>query len=70
MHSLMKQVGVHFISLLRLDILRTSTILSLLGVVDVGRRGGMSLTKQVKALVKFLSREVQIKGKQGTKFHS
>ena len=33
-----------------------------LGVVDVGRRGGMSLSKQVKALIKYLSREAQIRG--------
>ena len=32
------------------------------GVIDVGRRGGVSLSKQVKALVGFLSKEAQIRG--------
>jgi DNA helicase MCM8 len=32
------------------------------GAIDIGRRGGMSLTKQVKALVKYLTQEAKVRG--------
>jgi hypothetical protein len=31
-------------------------------MIDIGRKGGMSLSKQVKAVVKFLTKEAQIRG--------
>jgi DNA helicase MCM8 len=32
------------------------------GAIDIGRRGGISLAKQVKALVKYLSQEAKVRG--------
>jgi len=33
-----------------------------MGAIDIGRKGGMSLAKQVKALVKYLSQESKLRG--------